>query len=82
MRKPRIGEVWEQHSGKFVGRRGKVADLLLEGDYGIGNSYVVLNPYPGFCPCPLKQRRTRMKMETFLKQFHHVRWPKGHPHDA
>jgi hypothetical protein len=57
----RNGQVWEQRKGRYIGRRGRVIDH--------SRFWVTLIPEPGLCECPAKQRTTKIKQSTFLKEW-------------
>lgn len=60
---PRPGEIWEDRFPPFKGRRGRV----VQSDY-----MVTLDPHPGHCPCPKKQRRTAIRLDRFMARWQRI----------
>lgn len=63
-----VGEVWEQKKGAMTGRRGRITRFI----WTHWPNLVALDPVPGTCPCPRKQRRTTIPIRRLLDTWEKV----------
>ena len=64
MTRPLEGEIWQDRREPYRGRRGRVAAVTY--------THVTLDPWPGYCDCPAKQRRTTIDRKRFLAAWRKV----------